>query len=203
MPGEHEDSGPFGVSDGEEIVADVVAGFSSEMDAQTSDIPPGLDGVLPQIVIQGMGKQSKVADSVPLGDGMELAEKPDLLGGNGVPSAPTSSTLLDGYLSSFCCTEPLSLLDAPILVQLDGDSTCARRRSGHLEKKNKDCSIPAAKRAEHRLAESFGDVPKEATSKKSSEEEVQEKMKTYLRMCKKPITTVTTQDVRELVEVNA
>jgi hypothetical protein len=52
------------------------------------------------------------------------------------------------------------------------------------------------------LAESFRDLPKEATSRKGFEEEVQEKMKTYLRMCKKPVTPATTQAVRELVEVN-
>jgi hypothetical protein len=65
-------------------------------------------------------------------------------------------------------------------------------RSGHLEKKNKGCCIPAAKRAEHRSAESFGDLPKEATSRKGSDEEVQEKMKTCLRMCTKPVTPATT-----------
>jgi hypothetical protein len=157
-PGRHEDTGPFGVTVGEETYADVVAGCSSEMDAQTSVAPPGLDGVLPQMVIQDMEKQANVAGSSPLGDGMELAERPAPLGGNGVPPGPSSSTLLDGYLSSFCCSEPLSLLKAPILVQLDGGSACAGRRSGRLEKKNKDCSIPTAKRAEHRLAESFGEL---------------------------------------------
>jgi hypothetical protein len=40
-------------------------------------------------------------------------------------------------------------------------------------------------------------------SKKGYEEEVQEKMKTYLRMCKKPITPTMTQAVREFVEVDA
>jgi hypothetical protein len=110
--------------------------------------------------------------------------------------------LLDEYLSNFCCTEPLSLLDAPILVQLEGDSTCVSRRSGRLEKKNKDCSILTSKRAEYRLAESFGDRPKEPTSKRGSEEEVQEKMKTNLRMSRKLITPVMTQAVRELVEIN-
>uniref|UniRef100_A0ACD5TTW1 Uncharacterized protein n=1 Tax=Avena sativa TaxID=4498 RepID=A0ACD5TTW1_AVESA len=203
--GEHEESRLFGVADGEETDADIVAGCSFELDvrAQASDVPHGLDDVLPQMVIQVVEKQAKVVDSIPLGNGMELAEMPDPLGGNGVSPGLASSTLLDGYLSSFCCSELLSLLEAPILVQLDGDSTCAGRRSGRLEKKNKDCSIPTAKRAEHRLAESFGDQPKDATSRKGSEEEVQDKMKTYLRMGKKPITTLTIQAVRELVEVNA
>jgi hypothetical protein len=40
-------------------------------------------------------------------------------------------------------------------------------------------------------------------SKIGSEEEVQEKMKTYLRLFKKPVTSATTQALRELVVVNA
>jgi hypothetical protein len=128
------------------------------------------------MVIQGVEKQAKVADSLPLCIGIELIEKPESsLGGNGVTSGPVPTTLLDEYLSSFCCTEPLSLLDAPIRVQLEGDSTCVGRRSGRLEKKNKDCSILAAKHAEHRLAESFGDLPKEETSKKGYEKRCKRK----------------------------
>jgi hypothetical protein len=68
-------------------------------------------------------------------------------------------------------------------VQLEGDSTCAGRRSGRLEKKNKDCSIPTAKHVEHRLLESFGDQPKKVASKKR-------------------ITSMTAQAVRELLEIN-
>jgi hypothetical protein len=69
--------------------------------------------------------------------------------------------LSEEYLSGFRNTQSLSLLDAPILVQFEGDSTYARRRSGRLEKKNKDCSI-----TEYRLSESFGGWPKEVASKK-------------------------------------
>jgi hypothetical protein len=94
-----------------------------------------------------------------------------------------ASILLEEYLSGFRNTQPFSLLDAPIFGQLEGDSTCAGRRSGRLEKKNKDCNIPTAKRAEHRLSESFGDRPKEVVSKKR-------------------ITPVTAQAVRELLQVN-
>jgi hypothetical protein len=181
VPGEHEDSGAFGVIDGEETDADVVADCSSEMDVrmQTLDVPPGLDGVLPEMVIQGVEKQAKVADAMHLGKIVELNEKPDSpLASNGVPPSPAASALLEEYLTSFRRTEPFSLLDAPILVQLEGDSSCVRRRSGRLEKKNKDCSIPAAKRAEHRLLEAFGDLPK------------------------KGVRPVTAQAARELVEVN-
>jgi hypothetical protein len=42
-PGRHEDTGPFGVTVGEETYADVVAGCSSEMDAQTSVATPDGD----------------------------------------------------------------------------------------------------------------------------------------------------------------
>jgi hypothetical protein len=75
-----------------------------------------------------------------LGKIVELNEKPDSpLASNGVPPSPAASALLEEYLTS---------------------STCVGRRSGRLEKKNKDCSIPTAKRAEHRLLEAFGDLPK-------------------------------------------
>jgi hypothetical protein len=181
VSGEHEDSGTFGVIDGEDTDADVVADYSSEMDVQmqTLDVPPGLDGVLPEMVIQGVEKQAKVVDSVHLGNTVELNEKPDSpLAINGVPPSPAASALLEEYLTSFRRTEPLSLLDASILVQLEGDSTYVGRGSGRLKKKNKDCSIPTAKRAEHRLLEAFGDLPK------------------------KGVMPATAQAVRELVKVN-
>jgi hypothetical protein len=165
----HEDLGAFDVAVCQETDADVVAGCSSEMEvgAQTLDVLPRLDDALPELVIQSVEKQDRVADSVPLGNEMELNKKPDsLLGGNGVPGGMGASILLEEYLSGFRNTQPLSLLDALIIVQLEGDSTCAGRRSGRLEKKNKDCNIPAAKRAGHRLSESFGDRPKEVASKK-------------------------------------
>jgi hypothetical protein len=126
VPGEHEESGC--VADGEETDADAMGGCSSELDvrAHASDVPPVLDDVLPQMVLEGVNEQAKAVVSVPLGNSLELHEKPDSpLRGNGVSSSPTPSTLLDEYLSSFCCTEPLWLLDALILVQVQGDSTCA------------------------------------------------------------------------------
>jgi hypothetical protein len=186
VPAEHEDPGAFGVLVGDETDANVVAGRSMELEvgAQTSDVLPGLDGFLPEMVIQSVEKQAWVADSVPLGNDMELTKKPDSpLGGNGVPGGTGASILLEEYLSGFRNTQPLSLLNALILVQLEGDSTCAGRRSGRLEKKNKDCSIPTAKRAEHRLSESFGGWPKEVASRKR-------------------VTPTTAQAARELLEVN-
>ena len=122
--------------------------------------------------------------------------------GNGVPPGPSSPSLLDELLNNFSCTAPLSLLDTPIQLQLEGSSTNAGRRSVRLDKKNKICNIPIAKRAEFRLAEAFGDLPKENISKKPTEEDVQEKMKTYLWMSKKPTTPTAIQAIRELVEAN-
>jgi hypothetical protein len=71
-----------------------------------------------------------------------------------------------------------------------------------LDEKNKYCSIPIAKRAEYRLAESFGEMPMGTVSKKGTEEDVQEKMKPYLMLCKKPASPMAIQAVPELVRVN-
>ena len=197
---------------------------------QSIDDPPDLDFSPPEMVLQDMEEQAKVAEVVPSCKGLELTEvalpvssveevplevkassnprslkvceSNDSLGGNGRPPGPTSSTLLDEFLNNFSCTAPLSLLDAPIHVQFEGESTCATRRSGRLDKKNKNCSIPIAKRAEYRLAEAFGELPKDAFSKKGSEEDVQEKMKPYLQMCKQPVSSMALQAIHELVQVN-
>jgi hypothetical protein len=121
------------VAVGDETDVDIVADRSSEMEVgtQTLDVLPGLDAILPEMVIQSMEKEARVVDSMPLGNNMELNKKPDSpLGGNGVPGGTGASILLEEYLSDFRNTQPLSLLDAPILVQLEGDSTCSRRRSG-------------------------------------------------------------------------
>ena len=130
---------------------------------------------------------------------LQVSEPDDIsLGGN----SQTSPTLLDERLSNICCTEPLSLIDTPINLQLEGGSAWVGRRSGRLEKKNKDCTIPTSKRAEFRLAEAFGELAKDTTSKKGSEEEVQEKMKPYLRLCKQPTSPTALRAIRELVQVN-
>ena len=135
-----------------------VAGCSSELlgvVAQSS----ALDAVLPEMVFHGVEEQAM--DDLVLSEAASPAstfESNKSSGGNSVPLGPSSSTLLDEYLGSFNCTAPLSLLDAPIIVHLEGDSTCALRHSGRLEKKNKNCNIPTAKLAEFRLAEAFGEL---------------------------------------------
>uniref|UniRef100_M8BY65 Uncharacterized protein n=1 Tax=Aegilops tauschii TaxID=37682 RepID=M8BY65_AEGTA len=90
----------------------------------------------------------------------------------------------------------------PIHLQIEGPSTCSGRRSDRLDKKNKNCNIPTAKRAEYRLAEAYGELLKGMTSKKATEEDVQEKMKPYLQMYKKPLTPTAVQAIRALMEVN-
>ncbi|CAM0947081.1 unnamed protein product [Alopecurus aequalis] len=173
------------------------------------DDPLALDSVLPETVTQGVEEQVKVDEIVASCNDVELIERAlpfsavgevppkgvsefnNSFGGDGVPPGPTSSTLLDEFLGSFGCAGPLSLLDAPILVQTEGGASCVGRRSGRLDKKNKDSNIPAAKRAEYRLAESFGELPRDSFSKRGTEEDVQERMKPYLQMCKKPITPTT------------
>jgi hypothetical protein len=86
-----------------------------------------------------------------------------------------------------------SLLNAPILGQIEGHSICVMRRSGHLDVKKKQCTIPIAKRAEYRMAESFTELRKGLIPKKGSWKDVQEKMKSYLLLCKKhasPMATI-------------
>lgn len=109
---------------------------------QTTDDPPNLEFILPKKVPQDVEEQGKGTIDGP--KSLEVSEVDALLGGSWVPIGMSSSSLLDGYLRSFNCTSPLSLLDAPILVQIEGDSTCAGRRSGRLDVKNKHCSIPIA-----------------------------------------------------------
>ncbi|KAM0924632.1 hypothetical protein ACQ4PT_004599 [Festuca glaucescens] len=186
----NDESAPPAVVDGEDSCALDVAGCSAELSemVQTAVDPPALDKVMLEMVLPGVQEQAWAQP----GNGMVLTEV-DL---------PSSSTKLDELWSSFKSTAPHSLLDAPIQVQIEGDSSCAGRRSGRLDKKNKDCNIPVAKRAEHRLAESFGALPKGSAPKKGSEEDVQEKMKPLLRLCKTPASPLATQAIRELVLAN-
>ena len=195
------------------------------------DVLPAMDVALHEMVCQGEEEQAKVAEIVTSSNDMEHIEValPDGLVGEVPPFVSSSATLasggttnmlssgseeplgdigapsttlLDEFLSSFSCAAPGSLLEEPIHVQIDGASTCSERRSGRLDKKNRNCNIPTAKRAEYRLAEAYGELPKGMTSKKGSEEDVQEKMNSYLRMYKKPPTSTAIQAIRALVEAN-
>jgi hypothetical protein len=75
-------------------------------------------------------------------------------------------------------------------------------RSCHLDKKNKECDIPVAKRAEYRRAESFVEVPKTKSKEKANEEALNEKMQHY-QMYKKQHTPQAIEVVCALVVVNA
>ncbi|CAM0873675.1 unnamed protein product [Alopecurus aequalis] len=220
-PGKHDDSASLIMPDGKEASAAIGAGCSSELSdvmAQRTEEPPDLGLVIPELGLQCVEEQDKVQKTVASCRRLELIETvlPDssvgeapleLVAASGphslkVSESDTSPTLLDELLNNFSCTAPLSLLDAPIHLQIEGDATCAGRRSGRLDKKNRTCNIPASKRAEYRLADSFGELPKDPISKKGTEEDVEEKTKAYLRLCKKPIAPTAIQAVRELVEAN-
>ena len=110
------------------------------------------------------------------------------------PLEKTSSSMME------LCQE---ITDMPKDKQLRVDApSLAERRSIRLDKKNKQCVIPVANRAEFRLAESFGELPKGHVLKKGSEEDVQDKMKPYLRLCKQPASPTALQAIREMVQVN-
>jgi hypothetical protein len=80
----------------------------------------------------------------------------------------------------------------------------SERRSCHLDKKkNKDCDIPVAERAEYRRAEAFGEVLKIKSKGKASEEVLDEKMQYYLQMYKKQHTLEGIEAVCALVKANA
>jgi hypothetical protein len=72
-----------------------------------------------------------------------------------------------------------------------------------LDKKNKDCNIPVAKRTEYRWTEAFGDVLKIKSKGKVSEEVLDEKMQHYLQMYKKQHRPQVVEAVHTLVKVNA
>ncbi|XBI69247.1 hypothetical protein VPH35_048340 [Triticum aestivum] len=216
---EHEEPEPFVATDGKDVSEAGVVGCLSEVletMALPADVLPAVDVVLHEMVIQGEKEQAKVAEIVTSSNNMEHIEValPGGLVGEVPPFVPysvmlasvgttnmmfsgseeplgdigaPSTTLLDEFLSGSSCAAPRSLLEEPIHVQIDGASTCFERRSGHLDKKKRNNNIPTAKRAEYR---------------EGSEEDVQEKMNSYLRMYKKPLTPTAIKTIRALVEAN-
>jgi hypothetical protein len=81
--------------------------------------------------------------------------------------------------------------------------TLSEWRSYRLDKKNKDCDLPVAKRVECRRTEKFGDVPKIKSKGKTSDKVLDEKMQHYMQMFKKQHTPRVIEVVRALVKVNA
>ena len=124
--------------------------------------PPEVVVAPSEILFQGLEEQHNVDEVVSADKGVELTDvtlaveeeapleltspgdslslkvfKPDIsLGGNGVPLSQTSATLLDELLNNFSCTAPLSLIDAPINLQVEGGSPWVGRRSGRLDRKS-------------------------------------------------------------------
>jgi len=95
------------------------------------------------------------------------------------------------------------IADMPKDKQLRVDvPSLAERRSIRLDKKNKDCGIPAAKRAEFRRAATFGEIPKLKSKEKVTDEVIEEKMQFYLQMYKKQRTPQVLEAFRELVVSN-
>ena len=96
------------------------------------------------------------------------------------------------------------IADMPKDKQLRVDApSMAERRSIRLDKKNKDCDIPGAKRAEFRRAEAFGEIPQLKSKERVTEEAIQEKMESYLQMYKKQRTPQVMEAFRDLVVTNA
>jgi hypothetical protein len=80
------------------------------------------------------GIQSLIASEPP---SLKASESDESLDGIGKPKVPTTSTLLDEFLSNLSCSVPHSLLDAAVHVQIGGASNRAERRSRRLDKKHK------------------------------------------------------------------
>ncbi|XBI13607.1 hypothetical protein VPH35_140329 [Triticum aestivum] len=207
---EHEEPAPLVVACAKGVSETSVAACSSEVLATMAlpaDVLPTLD-VEEQGTFEEIVKVSKDMEQIEVvllaGLAIEvppLVSSPVMLSSGGTTTMMSSGSgkLLDDIGMP---QAPRSLLEAPIHVQIEGASTCSERPSGPLDNKNKSSNIPAAKHAEYRLAEAFGELPKGTTSKKVTEEDVQEKMKSYLRMYKKPLTSTAIQAIRALVEVN-
>ena len=111
-----------------------------------------------------------------------------------------SALLVGDFFDKLSCVA----LDSPMGMQLEEASTShIGRCSIRLDKKNKGCDIPIAKRAEYRRAEAFGELPNRKNKGKATEEVLNEKMQFYLQMYKKQHTPQTREAIRALVEVNA
>jgi hypothetical protein len=183
-----EENTPWGhdevvvVACGMDICDADVAGCSSERSGvmvQATDDPPDLALVLPEMMIQGAKEQDKVDVQIMAScfdmeltevelDGLSAAE--DLK----VSGAPCTEKSSKGLIQ-MDADEPLEKaspsprgeffeeLALTVLSPMQIGETAPsllERRSYRSDKKNKDCDIHVAKRAEYRRAEAFGEVPK-------------------------------------------
>jgi hypothetical protein len=206
----------------------VVADCSFERDdvmVHATDDPPDLACVLPKRATQGVEEQAKMdVETTPSCFDMEMSQVEFdghmTVGKRKISGAPctdksskelihmdadeplekASPSLWDEFLDELA----LTVSSAPQNAQVGKTApSLLERCSCRLDKKNKDCNIPVAKRAEFRRAEAFGEVPKIKRKGKAFEEVLDEKMQHYLQMYKKQHTPQVVEAVRALVKVNA
>jgi hypothetical protein len=223
-PGEHIEASSPVVDAGVAVVADCSFERDDVM-VQAMDDPPDLAFVLPERAMQGMEEQAKMdVETTPSCFDMEMSQvEPDghmIVGKLKTSGAPCTDKSSKEFIhldadeplekaspspwDEFLDELALTVSSAPQNAQV-GETTPSllERRSCRLDKKNKDCDIPVAKRAEYRRAEAFGEVPKIKRKGKASEEVLDEKMQHYLQMYKKQHTPQVVEAVRALVKVNA
>lgn len=200
------ESAPPAVAVGEDCSALVVAGCSAELSekAQSVDDPPALEKVM---------LEDDPPDLASVLPGMSTLEEPKVSSApcTGKPSKELIQMDADeplGRASSpwgeFLEELALTVSSSPQVLQVgEAAPSLLERRSCRLDKKNKDCDIPVAKRAEYRRAEAFGEVPTLKSKGKASEEDLNEKMQHYLQMYKKEHTPKAIEAVRALVQANA
>jgi hypothetical protein len=227
-PGEHFEAASPVVASVVDAGMAVVADCSFERGdvmMQATDDPPDLASVLPKRVTQGVEEQAKMdVETTPSFFDMEMSQVESdghmTVGKLKISGAPytdksskelihmdadeplekASPSLWDEFLDELA----LTVSSAPQNVQVGKTApSLLERRSCRLDKKNKDCDIPVAKRAEFRRAEAFGEVPKIKRKGKASEEVLDEKMQHYLQMYKKQHTPQVVEAVHALVKVNA
>lgn len=100
---------------------------------------------------------------------------------------------LEDSLTKVTCALPQPLLGTPAPLHGEKDDG---RQSGRLEKKNKVCNILTSKCAEHRLLETFSELPEV-----SEAEGPKQKMKAYLDMYKKPLSPQVIKALRTLASI--
>ncbi|XBI12630.1 hypothetical protein VPH35_139473 [Triticum aestivum] len=196
------ESAPPAMAVGEDCSALVVAGCSAELSekVQSVDDPPALEKVM---------LEDDPPDLASVLPGMSTLEEPKVSSApcTGKPSKELIQMGADeplGRASSpweeFLEELALTASSSPQVLQVgEAAPSLFERRSCRLDKKNKDCDIPVAKRAEYRRAEAFGEVPTLKSKGKASEEDLNEKMQHYLQMYKKEHTPKVIEAVRALV----
>jgi hypothetical protein len=224
-PGGHDEAASPVVASGLDACAAERDGVMVLATVDPPDDPPDLAFVRPVRVTQDAEEHAKVdVERVPSCFDRELSEVDSgrqLTLGELKASGVACTIKPSKELMHMDCDEPLEraspsswgeFLEELALTVSSSSQNAQRgeaapplseRRSCRLDKKNKDCDIPVAKRAEFRRAEAFGEVPKIKSKGKASEEVLDEKMQHYLQMYKKQHTPQGIEAVRALVKANA